>query len=60
MDAHQGDHGCQTQEIHYSEGEAIPNPGKLNIEIFELDANNSFTMHLGKPILIYDNNLLRW
>lgn len=60
MDAHHGDPGCQTQEFHCSEGDGTQNPGKLNIEIFELDANNSFTMQLdGEGSGIFHDNILQ-
>jgi len=60
MEAHQGDEITELPlDFQVADLDSIQNPPKHNIEIFELDANNSFTMQLdGEPSGIFHDHLL--
>ena len=47
-------------EFQAADLDSVQNPPKQNIEIFEQDANNSFTMHLGILLTNIGNNNIRW
>ena len=55
MEARQGEdyESDLALEFQAADLDSIQNPPKQNIEIFEQDANNSFTMHLGNTINKY-------